>query len=161
MQLPGASALYHLLVRDGSSNRRTAVQRAQSHEDLGDAVVGKHSDLVNVAELAVGLAVEAGPEVGDEDLSPLHEANHLAVLEAVLVTETVKVLGQKVDETCCGTIGSVDELWNGATIILGRMLELPGVLKREIVVPDRELDRPPEDSLGAPEGGGSPLLCTT
>jgi hypothetical protein len=79
----------------------------------------------------------------------------------VLVTETVKVLGQKVDETCCGTIGSVDELWNRATIILERMLELPGVLRRGIVVPDPELDRPLEDSPGAPEGGGSPLLYTT
>ena len=74
-------------------------------EDLRDAVVGEHGDVVDVVEGAVGaLAVEAGPEVGDEDLGALVEADGVVEV-AVAVVEGGEVVDEEVDEGGGGFVG--------------------------------------------------------
>ena len=60
-------------------------------EHLGDAVVCEHCDFVDVFEVAVSFAFEAGPEVGDKDLGPLVEMHRLA-FEPYFISETWKVV---------------------------------------------------------------------
>ena len=51
---------------------------------LGDSVVREHGDLIDVMERAKALALEAGPEVCDEDLGALVET-HGGAFEFVTV----------------------------------------------------------------------------
>lgn len=53
-------------------------------EHLRDPVVCKHGDLVNVMEIAKVFAVEAGPQVRDQDLCALVETDR-GVFEFVTV----------------------------------------------------------------------------
>jgi len=48
-------------------------------QHLRHPVVCEHGYGVDVVELAVARAVEGGPDVGDEDLSALEEADFFAV----------------------------------------------------------------------------------
>lgn len=98
---------------------RTNVQCAEGREDLRHAIVGKHCNLVNVTELAIGLALEASPYVGHEDLSALHDANGVAsALKGVLVSEAVKISGKQVDELGRGAVGCGNEFDNRAIVFL-------------------------------------------
>ena len=102
LHLPSASALQQLPVLDGRGHRWAAVEGPHGYEDLRYAVVGKHGDLVDVVELAVGLAIKAGPQVGHEYLGALEEADGLgAALVHVLVAEAREVLCEGVDEAGC------------------------------------------------------------
>lgn len=125
LHLPTGPALQEPFVLDGGTQGWAAVQGAHGDEDLGHAVVGKHGDLVNVAELAPRLALEAGPEVGDEDLGAFEEADGLgSPIEVVLVAEARKVAGQQVDETGRAGVGGGDYIDEGAIIPLGTSPEL-------------------------------------
>jgi hypothetical protein len=102
LNLPRTPALDDLVLRDRRRHRRAAVQRTQGYQHLGHPVVGKHGDLVDVAERPVGLALEARPQVGDEDLGALEEPDRLAgAFKPVLVPEAVKVTGEEVDQAGC------------------------------------------------------------
>jgi hypothetical protein len=66
-------------------------------QHLGDAVVRKHGDLVDIVKLAVSLAVKSGPKVGDEDLRALQKPDFLA-FKLGLVPEAGEPLGEQVDQ---------------------------------------------------------------
>lgn len=82
---------------------------AELVEHLRDAVVGKHGYLVNVVKFAVGaLALEASPEIGDEDLGAFEEADGFLAGEGrggVGVVEAGKVGGEGVDQASGGVVG--------------------------------------------------------
>ena len=119
LRFPPASALDHLLSSDHGIERRAVVQAAHVVQNLWDAVVGKHGDLVNVLEGAVALAAEAGPKVGDQDLRALEEANRLPpAIELDFVPEAAKVPGQDVDEPGRGALGLGYQLDEAAVVIL-------------------------------------------
>lgn len=67
---------------------------------------GKHGNLVDIEKLAEPFAIEASPQVGDEDLSALVQTYSFP-LEAGLVSEAGEVLGQKVHESRGRTTGTV------------------------------------------------------
>lgn len=58
---------------------------------LGNPIICKHGDLVNVVERAVALAIERCPEVRDQDLCSLQEANS-APLDFDLISEAKEML---------------------------------------------------------------------
>ena len=73
LQLVAAAARDELALLDDGQQGRAVAEAAEAGEDLGHAVVGEGGDLVDVAEGAVGLAAEAGPQVRRQDLRPLEE----------------------------------------------------------------------------------------
>ena len=75
LDLPRVTAVNRFLLPDVRLQRRAVLEAAERVEHLGDPVVCEHGDLVNVVEVAEALALEAGPEVGDEDLGALVEAD--------------------------------------------------------------------------------------
>ena len=75
LDLPRVTAIDQFLPPDVRLQRRAVLEAAEGVENLGDAVVCEHCDLIDVVEGAVALALEAGPEVRDEDLGALVEAD--------------------------------------------------------------------------------------
>jgi hypothetical protein len=69
----------------------------------------KHSDLIDIVEFSKILAVKAGPQICDENLSTLVKPNSFAI-EPCLVAETGEVLGEQVYKTCCGEICVIDAI---------------------------------------------------
>lgn len=67
-------------------------------------LTGEHGDLVDVVEFPVAFAAEGCPQVCDENLGALQEANRLA-LELGLIPETGKIISEQVDQLGCGTFG--------------------------------------------------------
>lgn len=63
---------------------------------LGNPIIRKHGDLVNVVEGAVAVAIERRPEIRYEDLCSLQEAN-FAPLDFDLVPEAREMLCKQVD----------------------------------------------------------------
>jgi len=107
------------LIADGSIERGAVVQTPHGAEDLRDTVVGKHGDFVNVPESAEALAVEAGPEVGHEDLGALEKANGFAAaFELVLVAERGEVPCEVVDKLGSRTLCLRNELRDTAVVEL-------------------------------------------
>lgn len=86
-------------------------------EGEGKALTGKNRDLVNVMEFSKIFAVETGPEVCDEDLSPLVQP-HPSPIEHGLVAETGKILHDEVDKTCSRVVGAVDAVCKTAAKFL-------------------------------------------
>lgn len=119
LQLPLAPTRDRRLLLDGRAQRGAVRDAAQGGQDLGDPVVGKHGDLVNVPEGAVARPLEAGPQVGDEDLGALEEADGPpAALVAVLVAEAGKVPGEEVDQAGGGAPGGGDAVGGAAGVLL-------------------------------------------
>lgn len=98
LNLPRRAALNLLFLTDGKIQLRTIHQAAKAGQDLRHAVVGKHGDLVNVSELAVAGAFEAGPEIGDEDLGSFQESNAFSSLETCFVVEAGESAGEEIHE---------------------------------------------------------------
>lgn len=73
----------------------------------GIVLTCKHSDLIYVVEIAIAFALEAGPQVRDQDLGALVKT-HPAPLEDRLVPEAGEVLCEQVDERCGGVVRVVD-----------------------------------------------------
>ena len=67
----------------------------------------KHGYFVYVVEVSVTLAIKTSPEICDEYLGTLVEANGLA-LKVTLILETWKVLYQKIHESRSGVFGFFD-----------------------------------------------------
>ena len=108
------------LLPHGDVQRRAVRQTAQAVEHLRHAVVGEHGDLVDVPEGAVALALEAGPDISDENLGSLEQPDGLlAPLEAVLIPEAPEVLGQQVDQAGGRAVGGGDEVGWVAVVFLG------------------------------------------
>jgi hypothetical protein len=80
-------------------------------------LTGKHGYFINVVELAKVFAVEAGPEVCDEDLGALVQPDSPSV-EDCFVAETVEVLSEEVDEAGGGVVGAVDAVGKAASELL-------------------------------------------
>ncbi|WDK10551.1 hypothetical protein CGRA01v4_01830 [Colletotrichum graminicola] len=117
LQLQPRSTFNDSLVDDGRRQRRAIVQAAHSAEDLRNAVVGEHCDLVNVPESTEALTAKARPDVRHEDLCPLENSHGLpSTLKLVLVAETVKVPGEQVDHPGGRAVGGLDELCNAAIV---------------------------------------------
>lgn len=85
---------------------------------LWDPIVCEHCDLVDIVEFSKVLAVEAGPEIRDKDLSALVQP-HLLAVEDCLVAEAGEILGEEVDEACCGVVDAVDAVCEAAAKFLG------------------------------------------
>lgn len=114
-----APALNHLLVVDQSMQRRAVAYASQRGQNLRHAVVRKHGNLVDVLELAPGLAVEARPQVRDKDLGPLEYADGLlAAVELVLVPEADKVAGQGVDQPRRRVLARGDQVRDATRVFL-------------------------------------------
>jgi hypothetical protein len=80
---------------------------------------GKHGDFIDIVELAKVFAVEAGPEVCNEDLGALVQSDSSSV-EDCFVAETVKVLGEEVDEAGGRVLGAVDAVGKATSELLER-----------------------------------------
>ena len=78
---------------------------------MWDAIVGEHGQGagVDVGEAAVRGAVEAGPDVGGEDLGALVEFDLLA-LKHSRVAEVGEVFDQDIDQSSGGVIGSSNDV---------------------------------------------------
>ena len=113
LDLPRVAALDDLLPADVRLQRGTVLQAAERVEHLRDPVVGEHGDPVDVVEAAEAVALEAGPEVRDEDLRALVEADGGAA-EGVAVVEAGEVVGDEVDEGGGRPVGLRDAGGEGA-----------------------------------------------
>ena len=60
----------------------------------------KHCDFVNVVKLAVRLAVKGSPEIGNEDLRALQEAD-LSPLEDAFIAEAGELGSEQVYQSGC------------------------------------------------------------
>ena len=107
LDLPRVTAVDALPLPDVRLQRRTVLEAAERVEHLRDPVVGEHGDLVDVVEVAGALAVEAGPEVGDEDLGALVQADGGGFV-GVAVVEAGEVVDEEVDEGGGGSFGFFD-----------------------------------------------------
>lgn len=107
LDLPRVTALDAPPLPDVRLQRRAVLQAAERVEHLRDAVVGEHGDVVDVVEAAGAVAVEAGPEVRDEDLRALVKADGVAIV-AVTVVEAGEVVDEEVDEGGGGVLGLLD-----------------------------------------------------
>lgn len=87
---------------------RTVPQTAQRVQHLWDSVIGKHGDDIYIVETAEGLALEAGPEVGDEYLRAFLEADRFGV-ESGGVVEAGEVSGEEINEGGSGVVCLVDQ----------------------------------------------------
>lgn len=83
----------------------------------GEEHTGKGGNLIDILKLPPALAVEAGPEIGDEDLGAFEEAHGLA-LEANVVVEAGQLIGQKIDQRCGGSVGRRDAVGETAFVFL-------------------------------------------
>ena len=98
LHLPAAATLEDFLAVDRRLEGGAVKYAAQTVQHLRQPVVREHGDLVDIPEGAVALAVEARPQVGNEDLGPLEEADgSLVAAEHVFVTEAAEVARQDVD----------------------------------------------------------------
>lgn len=96
----------------------------QTLEHLRDAIVSEHGETGDVVEGAVGRPVEAGPQVGDEDLRALVQTDFAAV-ERGGIAEVREVLDQHVHQSCGGAVGSSDNIgWATAKL---RVEDLAGL----------------------------------
>ena len=121
LQLQVTSGLYGFLPLNRLYQLRAVVERTHRVEDLRHPVIGKHGNLVNVAELPVALASEARPHVRDENLGALEEADGtLAALEGELVAEAGEVTREDVDEARGGALGRPHEVFYATVIFLDR-----------------------------------------
>ncbi len=118
----GAGADLNLLARTGREQdpalqalleRLVVRENAERLQHLRDPVVGKGGQKVDVVELAVALALEAGPQVGHEYLGTLVDADPVA-LELELVAVGGKVVDDEVDELSGALLGLRDEVGGGA-----------------------------------------------
>ena len=71
LDLPRVTAFNGLELADVGVERRRVCEAREGVEHLGDAIICKHRYFVDVFEVTIAFAFEAGPEIGDEDLSPL------------------------------------------------------------------------------------------
>jgi hypothetical protein len=81
---------------------------------------GKHSDFIDIVELAKVFAVEAGPKVCDENLGALVQTDSLSI-ENGFVTEAVKILSDKVDKAGGRVVGAVDAVCKASSELLEMM----------------------------------------
>ena len=61
-------------------------------EQRGGKLTGKHGDGIDIVEFTIALAVEGGPDVGNEDLRTLHDAD-FAAFEGCLIAKASEVAG--------------------------------------------------------------------
>ena len=97
LDLPRVTARNRPLLPDVRFQRRAVLEAAERAEHLRDPVVREHGDVIDVVEAAEALALEAGPEVGDQDLGALVEADEGALV-FVTVVEAGEVVDEEVDE---------------------------------------------------------------
>lgn len=64
-----------LLVTDATIEWRTVQQTSERIEHLRNAIVGKHGDLVDVMKTTITFAIEAGPQISNQDLRSLVETD--------------------------------------------------------------------------------------
>lgn len=77
----------------------------------------KHGDFVNVMELPKVFAVEAGPQVSNQNLSPLVQS-HPSAMEDRFISETGEVLCKQVHESCGGFVNTVNAVGEATTEFL-------------------------------------------
>lgn len=93
-----ASTLNGLLPRYQGLQGRAVTNTTERGQDLRNAIIGKHGDLVYVPESAIALAVEASPKVGDHDLRAFQEPDWFpSTFEWEFISETDKVPRKEVD----------------------------------------------------------------
>ena len=107
LDLPRVTTVNHFLLPDVRFQWRAVLEAAEGVEHLRDPVVCKHGDLIDVVEVAEALALEAGPEVGYQDLRALVETDD-GVLVFVTVVQAGEVVDEEVDEGGGGAFGSLD-----------------------------------------------------
>lgn len=96
---------------------RRVAQTAQLVKHLGYTIVCEHGDFVDIVEFSKVLAVEAGPEVRDQNLSSLVQP-YLFTVEDCLVAEAGKILGEEVNEASRGVVDAVDAVCEAAVEFL-------------------------------------------
>jgi hypothetical protein len=64
----------------------------------------KHGYAVNIIEFAIAFLVECGPDVGNQDLRPFHDADR-TFLEYRLITEAQEMVSEKVDKFTGTVVG--------------------------------------------------------
>ena len=104
LDLPRVTAVNRFLLPDVGFQRRAVLKAAEGVEHLRDPVVCEHGDLINVVEVAEALALEAGPEVGYQDLGALVETDDGALV-FVTVVQAGEVVDEEVDEGGGGAFG--------------------------------------------------------
>ena len=119
LQFIATAALNNLLTPYHDLQGRAVPDAAQARQYLRDAVIGEHGDLVDVVELPVAVAVEAGPQVRHENLRPFEEANGLAPpCKRELVPEAGEVAREQVHQPRCGPVGRLYAVREAALVLL-------------------------------------------
>lgn len=86
-----------LLLPDGMIEERAIHQAAHGVQYLWNSIVGKHSDLVYVVELAVSRTLKTCPEVSHNDLGPFKKTHAFAVFKTDFVPKAREVASQEID----------------------------------------------------------------
>jgi hypothetical protein len=76
----------------------------------------KHGYTVNIIEFAIAFLVECGPDIGDQDLRPFHDAN-CTFLENRLITEAREMVSEEVDKFTGTVVGGFNKTCNAAKVL--------------------------------------------
>jgi hypothetical protein len=86
---------------------------------IEDIHTSKHGYTVDVVKIAIAFFVECSPNVGDQDLRSLHDANR-TFFEYRLITEAWKMVSEEVDKFT-GTVLSGSNKVSNAAKVLGEL----------------------------------------
>lgn len=107
LDLPRVTAVNRFLLPDVRFQWGAVLEAAKGVEHLRDPVVCEHSNLIDVVEVAITLTLEAGPEVGYQDLGALVETDDGALV-FVTVVQAGEIVDEEIDEGGGGAFGSLD-----------------------------------------------------
>jgi len=126
LNLPCMSTFNLLLLPYRMIQQRTIPQAPQGVQNLWNTIIRKHSDLINIVELAKSFAFKGSPEISHANLGSLEESHALPVLETNDVVEAREAFGKEIHETGGRVVGFFDAIGETALVFLGFMLA-PGI----------------------------------
>jgi len=118
LNLPAATSLNQLLVTNGIIKQRAIPETSQYIQHLGDAIVGKYGDFVNVIESTKPFAIKSSPYICYTNLCSLQKPNTFPVLKTHDIIEAGKVIGKKVDQGRSGVTGFCNAVREAALVLL-------------------------------------------
>jgi hypothetical protein len=76
----------------------------------------KHRYIVDVVELAIAFFVEGSPNIGDQDLGSLHDADCTFFVHR-LITEAWEMVSEEVDKFTSTVLSGFDKASNAAKVL--------------------------------------------
>jgi hypothetical protein len=100
LNLPCMPTVDQCLLPNGLFKQRAVPKASQGIQNLGDSIISKHGDFVDVIKFSVILAIESCPEICHTDLSSFEKPDTLPALKTDDVVEAREVLSKDVDKSC-------------------------------------------------------------